>query len=166
MNLFSIFLAVSIPNNSDNRHRKEKRRVTIYRVRWNAFRCKGQEQNEIRDIFDRIYVILSMMRNIWNLPEPFVIQSMLLEFILSYLFCDHMKWVFETIKNTGKLSNLKNIGYNLTFLWSAFEASFLNVCCETSSSNSTYSTTRANRVWSRNNQITCRNMSTDYLLAK
>ena len=81
MNLFSIFLAVSIPNNSDNRHRKEKRRVTIYRVRWNAFRCKGQEQNEIRDIFDRIYVILSMMRNIWNLPE----------FVLSYLFCDHMK---------------------------------------------------------------------------
>ena len=70
MNLFSIFLAVSIPNNSDNRHRKENRRVTIYRVRWNAFHCKGQEQNEIRDIFDRIYVILSMMRNIWNLPEP------------------------------------------------------------------------------------------------
>ena len=150
MNLFSIFLAVSIPNNSDNRHRKEKRRVTIYRVRWNAFRCKGQEQNDIRDIFDRIYVILSMIRNIFNPPE----------------YSDHMKWFFETIKNIVKLSNLKNIGYNLTFLWSAFEASFLNVCCETSSSNSTYSATRANRVWSRNNQITCRNMSTDYLLAK
>ena len=164
MNLFSIFLAVSIPNNSDNRHRKEKRRVAIYRVRWNAFHCKGQEEKQIREIFDRIYVILSMIKNIFKLPD-FVSKVW---FWISYhlIYFDHMKCCFETIKNTEKLGILKNIGYNLTFLWSAFEASFLNVCCETSSSNSTYSTAQANRVWSRNNQITYRKMSTDYLLAK
>lgn len=45
MNLFSIFLAVSIPNNSDNRHRKEKEGSSFTEYDGTYFVVKDKNKN-------------------------------------------------------------------------------------------------------------------------
>ena len=59
----------------------------IYRIQRNAFRCKGQKQKHIRDIYYPSYLIL---------PTTYHL-----------IYFDNMKCYFETMKDTGKLSNFK-----------------------------------------------------------